>query len=941
MDASDFEVISPPTSPAGTLSASDFDVITPSRETVVFSPLKINAAKPAPGSKPGQPSWMRRIVREMPIVGPAVAGVEHGLSPLGARILLAGAQSGAMGMPQTPAASKISQSVTPARLKRVVDRSVAGRALTNVLTDPASLMTLATAGTEGPAAGAIQAGIQDALGVGQEKLDEAMPNHPLAAQAIGLTAPVVLGVGVHAGLSDDANYFARLALRRKLTRPIEAAEEAAETGASAKPISPPESAALPRHRIFSPEDLEVIEPPSTDAALGAQSVATPETAPSTKSRRKATVPESAQTASGPAVHEVAHVNAIDGMTVGPSQSMTFDDESEARINYLRAREQPGYLGAIRETNKDGTYTVTIFGTPATEPGAAAQAQIGSERQTFLDQVAQRPDVRQARAALGDENATTKAAHTDENGDYTPEAQAEHAQIAERIINPNSSPTPGEKPILRIVMGGPGSGKSSVIAGMPDADRFTILDNDRIKEQIPGYDPKLADLAHDESADVAEKEILPRLLNERRNVIYDTTGKNTQRILQVARTFKQDGYNVEVTHVDLPPLAAARRAMARFEATGRFVDPEYTLNEVGAKPLDTFHQLQDSGIADKVEAYDNNVAQGEPPRKLSEAEIRSRRGVGFGGSEGSTGGNPPSQGAGGSGAGVPPSPNGAQGPLSPPAGGGSPPPDAESGAASAPNSQSSEPTATALNALEATPGAHISRVPVTAIKTAPERFQYKLNSNAEGAGLALNKSKRFNPRLAGVVTLLPDETEPGKFWIVNGHQRLALAKRTGQDVLNAQILAPGTTDEEARAIGARINIAEGRGTAVDAAKFMRDSGATPEELAGEGIDLNESMASDAVALRNLAKPLFRDVTLGRMRPARGVIIGRQLPDNQPAQEAIYHSIRELEDKGRDVTDAKFAEMIRIVKGAGNSTETQTDLFGTHQLEKSFAPEQAGI
>jgi hypothetical protein len=142
----------------------------------------------------------------------------------------------------------------------------------------------------------------------------------------------------------------------------------------------------------------------------------------------------------------------------------------------------------------------------------------------------------------------------------------------------------------------------------------------------------------------------------------------------------------------------------------------------------------------------------------------------------------------------------------------------------------------LTALEAAPGAGIAEVPVDKIRTAPKRLQYKLNYGREGAGLALTKAKRFNPQLSGVLTLMHDPEHPGDYLVVNGHQRLDLARRTGQASVRAQILEPGTSFEQARAIGARINIAEGRGTAVDAAKFMRDSGTTPEQLASEGIDL---------------------------------------------------------------------------------------------------------
>ncbi len=239
-----------------------------------------------------------------------------------------------------------------------------------------------------------------------------------------------------------------------------------------------------------------------------------------------------------------------------------------------------------------------------------------------------------------------------------------------------------------------------------------------------------------------------------------------------------------------------------------------------------------------------------------------------------------------------------------------------------------------------PGADVVDVPIERIRTAPEKLQYKIGYGREGAGLALTKSQRFNRQLSGVVTLMHDPDNPGDYLIVNGHQRLDLARRTDEATMRSQVLPPGTTFEQARAIGARVNIAEGRGTPIDAAKYMRDSGTTPEQLATEGIDLSESMASDAAALSHLSDPIFRDVTLGRFTPSKAVVIGRELADNRPAQEAIYRSVRELEDKGQSVPAPKLAEMIRLASG-GNITEIQTDLFGARALEKSLVPQKADI
>jgi hypothetical protein len=125
--------------------------------------------------------------------------------------------------------------------------------------------------------------------------------------------------------------------------------------------------------------------------------------------------------------------------------------------------------------------------------------------------------------------------------------------------------------------------------------------------------------------------------------------------------------------------------------------------------------------------------------------------------------------------------------------------------------------------------------------------------------------------------------------------------------------------------------------------MRDVGATNpiQMLENKGVSLTEKKATDAVALSQLSDPIFRDVTLGRFTENRAVIVGRELGDNKPGQDAIYQSVKELEDKGQEISDKKLTELIRVTKGAGNYTENQTDLFGTRALEKSYAPQMADV
>jgi len=221
---------------------------------------------------------------------------------------------------------------------------------------------------------------------------------------------------------------------------------------------------------------------------------------------------------------------------------------------------------------------------------------------------------------------------------------------------------------------------------------------------------------------------------------------------------------------------------------------------------------------------------------------------------------------------------------------------------------------------------------------PERFQFKLDTGAEGVGNLLKEQKKFNPNLGGVISVWDDPAD-GRTYVINGHHRLELARRTGQPVMNVMKLeAPDAPT--ARAIGALQNIAEGRGTPIDAAKFFRDSGFTREELEAEGISLGEATANKGLALARLDAPLFDRVVARDIPLNRAVAIGDTTSD--PAQQwSIVKLIEDAEEKGKKVSDDTVQELARFTKGAGEHTSTQSTLFGMEDQTRNLALEKAEI
>ena len=176
-------------------------------------------------------------------------------------------------------------------------------------------------------------------------------------------------------------------------------------------------------------------------------------------------------------------------------------------------------------------------------------------------------------------------------------------------------------------------------------------------------------------------------------------------------------------------------------------------------------------------------------------------------------------------------------------------------------------------------------------------------------------------------------------MVNGHHRVEMANRIAgpaQPVTVRYLDAPDAA--EARRKGALINISEGRGESIDAAKVFRDSNDTPESLQREGVSLRGNVAREGLGISKLAQPLYEDVLSGELSPARGAIIGENVPE--PAdQVALYDLMKRRDASGKRLTNDHVGELIRLAHEAPKQTETQESLFGSEEMTRSLLPEKA--
>lgn len=248
-------------------------------------------------------------------------------------------------------------------------------------------------------------------------------------------------------------------------------------------------------------------------------------------------------------------------------------------------------------------------------------------------------------------------------------------------------------------------------------------------------------------------------------------------------------------------------------------------------------------------------------------------------------------------------------------------------------------------------ADVFEVPTKSALLDPETFQYKVDVDPKtGVGKSLSESSKYNPDFAGVEEMWHD-ADTGKLYVSHGHHRHNLALKSDAPSVRAVILDSGNsfpgaiahnvTKEEARTRGALVNFSEGRGTVVDAANYLRNApDMTPEKMKAMGLDLGDEKMSQAINVKNLTEPIWYQVSIGKLKPEIGSIIGKNL-DKPRDQIAAYKAYEQTGNSGRPMSTSTFDNFVKLIKNGGEHTETTEDLFGAHQISRSTYQEQAEI
>jgi hypothetical protein len=226
----------------------------------------------------------------------------------------------------------------------------------------------------------------------------------------------------------------------------------------------------------------------------------------------------------------------------------------------------------------------------------------------------------------------------------------------------------------------------------------------------------------------------------------------------------------------------------------------------------------------------------------------------------------------------------------------------------------------------------------------KRFQFKSGGDAKGVTDALTGVKKWDDSLAA--NILVWEDAEGRRFVVNGHQRTGLARRLkaqGQEIppLRGFVLHEavgegpnfGINAEEARAIGARINIAEGTGNAVDVAKVFRER---PDLLKDGALNPRSNAFRDGRELRRLTDEAFMMIVNDVVSPREGAIVARLVK-----AEGEQMAVMSLLARQKPETLAEAEALVRDALAAGFARQEQIGLFGTEHVTESLIVDRAKI
>jgi hypothetical protein len=230
------------------------------------------------------------------------------------------------------------------------------------------------------------------------------------------------------------------------------------------------------------------------------------------------------------------------------------------------------------------------------------------------------------------------------------------------------------------------------------------------------------------------------------------------------------------------------------------------------------------------------------------------------------------------------------------------------------------------------------LPTGEVQAAPLVFQYKggVNEAGEQIGNSLSGVERWDPSAEGIIQVWRDAGgeigDPGRVYVVNGHNRLAAAKRMGIPSMRVEYL-DGPTAADARLQGAISNVSDGKGTVFDAAKLAREYDIKdPAQLKALGKPGASGFWKDGIAVGRLPEDVFTAAVNEQIPLRRAVIIGESGVDEETMRSAYRYLVQQGPD---NVKEGTLREMLAMSKSSpASSSADQPDLLSGTEWAQNF-------
>ena len=223
---------------------------------------------------------------------------------------------------------------------------------------------------------------------------------------------------------------------------------------------------------------------------------------------------------------------------------------------------------------------------------------------------------------------------------------------------------------------------------------------------------------------------------------------------------------------------------------------------------------------------------------------------------------------------------------------------------------------------------------------PQTFQYKLDGDAEGVSNKLKDVTEWDQPSAGVALVY--EYRDGRKVIVDGHQRLGLAKRLklrGQEPkLPAYTFkeADGIIPDQVMVKGMLMNLRNNTGSAVDAARVMRSDYQVDWNKVKASLPPRSKLVKNAFGLSKLSDDAWGLFLNKNVNEDLASLVGSIL-DNKKIHNKVLASL--MNRRFNNLTEME--NVINSIKNSAVVKSQQETLFGTDFIEESLFIEKAQL